>query len=204
MCKDLFSIWWKWKHWDSQSHGRTLLLRIRTRNGANKIISGSLIQGMMMPLAAKGTLQLSWFRYLCIWWCLQRNGQAPSSIHPLWGAPEVCKAQLLQLPRIYRLEDLFSRNSSAGNRLGLSYELLNPSIYHITAPNHSVNAGRKCATGTKVLQCLSFDTPRKQQGNKFQALGSIKTFQREPSKWKPIIKIIIIRGTICFQSNHAK
>jgi len=39
-----------------------------------------------------------------------------------------------------------------------------------------------------------FDTARNQQGNKFKALGSIKTFQSKPSKWKPIIKIIIIRG----------
>lgn len=37
-------------------------------------------------------------------------------------------------------------------------------------------------TIAKVLQCLSFDTPRKQQGNKFKALGSIKSFQSKPTK----------------------
>lgn len=164
----------------------------------------SLIWGIMVPVAAKGTLQPRWFRCLCMCSCLHRNDRAPCGVCSLGAVPEECKPQLLQLPPIYRLWDLFSRSSSSGNRLGLSYELLNPSIHHITAQNHSLNAGRKCATVTKVLQCLSFDTARKQQGNKFQALGSIKTFQREPSKWKPIIKIIIIRGTICFQRNHAK
>lgn len=70
----------------------------------------------------------------------------------------MCKPQLLQLPRIYRLEDLFSRSSSNGNRLGLSYELLNPSIYHITAPNHSLSAGRnvplsqKCSSASLLTQ----------------------------------------------------